>query len=348
MSWDNVAGVSSAQIWSDNPDMTQAWLFANGSHQVKLTIGISFNLTDKTQPGPTQDEVSAALTLINYQTGAGINYLKAGAAGDYLASYLPNTAPTVKQVAAADTGHFQYEILYYLSSDSSINPSYMSESIALLLTYTNKDGQEIEYSTAYNSKSQSFVEVTVYPPKKYGVAGSSSTPVIIKLKNDKPEYKISNHASGTEEIKDSNVSIYSLRIDDSNFRIISYLGSSSIYPFRTDSDRVEEDGDEWEYTATENYLIQDNELNEGSITYTSQLQFIYNQSKGNIFTIDINVSQDPNEIIFIKVWSKFYIVNESFSDISGTSSFSAYDQFGNTINIEVAGTNDGFDIKNVT
>jgi len=351
MSWDNVKGVSAAQIWTDNPDMTQAYLFANGNHQVKLTVGLSLTLSDATQPGPTEDEVKAALTLVDYETGAGVRFIKTGAKGGYDYVYQPNMPATINVLSASDTsnpGAYQYELDYYVSSDSTINANYASEKVALFLSYINSSGAEVDYNTASGSKSQNYVAVTVYPPKKYGTSDSSSTPVIIKLKDDEPEYKISNHPSGTLEINDSNVSIYSLLIDDGNFRIISYLGSSSIYPFHTDSDLVQQDGDQWQYTATENYLIPDNKLNEGSTTYSSQLQFVYNKSQGNIFTIDVNVSQEPNEIIFIKVWSKFFIVNETFSDNDGTSSFSAYDQFGNIINIEVASTNDGFNIKNVT
>ena len=353
MSWDNVAGVSSAQIWTDNPDMTQAWLFANGSHQVKLTIGISFNLTDKTQPGPTQDEVSAALTLINYKSGAGISYLKAGAAGDYLASYLPNTAPTVKQAAAADTGHFQYEILYYLSSDSTINPSYMSESVALLLTYTNKDGQEIEYSTASNSKSQSYVAVTVYPPKQYGISNSNSnsTPITITLIDDKPDQKVVNKSQYVEEISECDVKIFRLNIDDSYFRIISFEGSDELLtgnPFNINgSSELVKNQPYSEFKITEHYICKDNLVNQGSNSYSTQFNFNYNDSGTLLFTDQVTVFQQPNEIIFFHVWAHIYADNENYSNHSGSLSFYAYDQFGNKMDIEVTATNDGFNISSV-
>lgn len=168
MSWDNVKGVSSAQIWTDNPDMTQAYLFANGNHQVKLTVGLSFTLSNATQPGPTEDEVKAALTLIDYETAAELSHLKIGEKGGYAYVYQPNSPTAIKSLPVRDAsnlGAYQYELDYYLSSDSTFNSNYASEKVALLLTYTGSTGTEIDYRTSSGSKSQSYVAVTVYPPK---------------------------------------------------------------------------------------------------------------------------------------------------------------------------------------
>ena len=352
MSWDNVAGVSSAQIWADNPDMTQAWLFANGNHQVKLTIGISFNLTDKTQPGPTQDEVSAALTLINYESGAGLSYLIAGAAGDYLASYLPNTAPTVQQVAAADTGHFQYEILYYLSSDSTINPSYMSESVALLLTYTNKDGQEIEYSTASNSKSQSLVTVNISSPKKYGNSDLNMTPVIIPIKHDQAGYSIVSESTNARGISESSMQYSSLRIDDSYFRLISFQASDEIkspLPFYIDGTEDKTAAPNHGYDVTEGYLPTENKLNQGRVSYNSLIEVRYSrESDGDLYNLSVSVTQAMNEIIFIHYTGTILYESGSFTKTTNDIAVTGFDQFGNQLNASVGVDSNGFNITSVT
>lgn len=346
MSWDNVKGVSSASIWTDNPDMTQAYLFANGTHQVKLTIGVSLSLSGE---GPTEEEVKTALTLIDFETGEELSHLKAGDQGKYLSVYQPNMPAVVKAIETSSSGTYQYEFDYYLSSDSIINANYASEKVALLLSYIDHNGNKIDYQTASGSKSQSYVAVTVYPPKKYGTSDSSSTPVIIKLKNDKPEYKISNHPNNTV-IHDSSVQIYSLIIDDSYFRLISYEASSdilSIYPFYSYGDMDEMEGDSAEYKANESYFIPENKLNQGRGSYVTQLQFIYNQSKGNVFTIQITTNQEQNELIFINVWSYFYLGDASYSSNTGSASFSAFDQFGNQLEIEVTYKDSELKITNI-
>lgn len=353
MSWNNVKGVSAAQIWTDNPDMTQAYLFANGNHQVKLTIGVSLTLSNAEQPGPTEDEVRAALSLIDFETAADLSFLKTGDKGSYAYVYQPNMPEKIKAIeTTSDSSTYQYEFDYYVSSDDIINANYGSEKVALLLTYTDASGNKIEYYTASGSKSQSYVAVTVYPPKKYGVAGSSSTPVIINLKDDKPKYEVTSSAQNTDEIMDSSAETYSMRIDDSYFRIISFQASADIpsnHPFYIDgSSSGEESVGHYRYASNEAYIPTDNKLNQGYVSYNTILQFDYNGSGGNLITVSISVTQESNELILIKLWGDILFSNETFSNNHSTALVCVFDQFGNPLNIQIGMTNGEFDINSVT
>jgi len=351
MSWDNVEGVSSVQIWTDNPDMTQAYLFANGNHQVKLTIGVSLSLSGE---GPTYEEVKTALSLIDFETGAGISHLKTGDKGEYAYVYQPNEVSSVKvlDTDASGTGAYQYEVDYYLSSDSTINENYASEKVALLLTYIDGNGNKIDYQTASGSKSQSYVAVTVYPPKKYGTSDSASTPVIITLKDDKPKYQVTNKTQNIDEIEDSSAEIYSLRIDDNYFRIINFVTSNDIpsnHPFYIDgSSAGQESVGHYRYAANEAYIPTDNKINQGYVSYNTVLNFDYNGDGGSLITVSVTVTQEPNELILIKLWGDILFSDETFSNKKSTASFSVVDQFGNLLNIEVGMTDGQFNINSIT
>lgn len=353
MSWDNVKGVSSAQIWTDNPDMTQAYLFANGNHQVKLTVGLSLTLSDATQPGPTEDEVKAALSLVDYETGAGVRFIKTGAKGGYDYVYQPNMPATINVLSASDTsnpGAYQYELDYYVSSDSTINANYASEKVALFLSYINSSGAEVDYNTASGSKSQSYVAVTVYPPKKYGTAGSSSTPVIIALKDDKPNYTNEQTANESNE----KVSIYQLRIDDGYFRIISFQANNTVQspnPFtrRATNNSSGGAGHYPVWVTYEAFLPVQNKINQGAASYDSKLTITYNNNNYAYFSLTVTVNQEQNEIIFIHFYSEINDTSEvGFVNNTSTASLFALDQFGNELNVIVSEDNDGIKIDSVT
>ena len=349
MSWDNVLGVNSAKIWTDNPDMAQAYLFANGNHQVKLTVGISFVLDDSSQAGPTEDEVKAALSVIDFDTGASLSHLKTGDKGDYSYVYLPNMPMAIQAVEASDAGGYQYQFDYYLSSDSTINANYASEKVALFLSYTDVNGNKIEYNTASGSKSQSYVSITVYPPKKYGTSGSPSTPIIIVLKDDQIPYRYDY----PHRIDDLAVTAWNLRIDDSYFRIVKFQaasGTQSNEPFYRHGKNVAPGGiaydEDWE--TLEGFIPIENKVNQGCISYESSLPIVYSDSNKYFFKITVTVQQEANEIIFIH----FYAVilpsgTPGFDNKTDTVSLYAYDQFGNKFNIEINKTSDGFEIINV-
>jgi len=350
MSWDNVEGVSSVQIWTDNPDMTQAYLFANGNHQVKLTIGVSLSLSGE---GPTYEEVKTALSLIDFETGAGISHLKTGDKGEYAYVYQPNEVSSVKvlDTDASGTGAYQYEVDYYLSSDSTINENYASEKVALLLTYIDGNGNKIDYQTASGSKSQSYVAVTVYPPKKYGLPNSNSTSVTLSLLDDKPDHKVIDIYQYVQEVSECHVKIFKLYIDDSYFRIIYLEGSDEIFtgnPFNIKGSKTTTPYPYDEFRVAEHYICKDNRVNQGTSSYSTQFNFMYNITGINFFTGEVSIYQQPNDIIFLRVWADVYAINENYSDHSGSLSFSAYDQFGNKMDIEVKATDDGFTINSVT
>lgn len=354
MSWDNVAGVSLAHIWTDNPDMTQAYLFANGNHQVKVTVGLSFKLGDATQPGPTEDEIKTALTLINYETGAGLSHLKTADKGNYGYVYQPNMPAAINVLSISNTsnpGAYQYEWDYYLSSDSTINANYASEKVALLLSYIDVNGNKIDYATGSGTKYQSFVTVTVYPPKKYGVAGSASTPVIIKVKDDKLSQTTVEH--NVFNLEDQVVSSWSLKIDDSYFRMINFdseSGTLSNLPFYRHGENVAPAGagmrEQWK--TNEGFVPVQNKLNQESYSYDTTLSITYKD--GDLFIdITVNVQQGVNELIFIDYSAVITPSYDSgFSNLTNTVSLSPYDQFGNKFTVEVSKTNDGFEVTNVT
>ena len=353
MSWDNVKGVSTAQIWTDNPDMTQAYLFANGNHQVKLTVGLSFTLSDATQPGPTADEVKAAVSLVDYETGAGVRFVKTGAKGSYDYVYQPNMPATINVLSASDTsnpGAYQYELDYYVSSDSTINANYASEKVALYLSYINSSGTKIDYYTSSGSKSQSYVAVTIYPPKKYGTINSSSTPINISLKDDKAHTEYDYPHS----VDDLTVATWSLRIEDGYFRIINSQAGSDVKsknPFYRDGVNVAPGGIAYDelWQTNEGFLPVENKLNQGSISYNSVLDIIYDDKNRYFFTIAVSVTQEANEIIFISFNATIYPPSDTgFDNKHDSATLSIYDQFGNKSNIEVGKTATGFQINNVT
>jgi len=349
MSWDNVKGVSSAKIWTDNPNLSQAYLFANGNHQVKVTVGLSLTLTNTSQGGPTADEVKAALSLIDYETGAALSHLKTGSKGSYSSVYLPNLPMANNAVTASSDIAYQYEFDYYLSSDSTINANYSSEKVALLLSYTNSSGTKVTYSTASGSKSQSSVAVTVYPPKRYGVTGSGSTPVIIKQKDDQPG--ITN--SSTTNLSNETVSTYSLRIDDSYFRIVSYEYSGtpqSPIPFTRHATNISPKGPGYdpEWNIHEAFIPVENRVYHESSTYNSLLSITYNDSNWAFFSVTISIHQDPFEIIVVHFACDYLDRSQStFSNKVGTASLTIFDQFGNKLNVVVSENDSGFNIDSV-
>ncbi len=345
MSWDNVKGVSAAKIWIDNPDTTQAYLFANGNHQVKLTVGISFVPVTASDPsGPTEDEVKAALTLIDYQTGAGLSHLKEGDKGEYTYIYQPNLPVEVKSIAASDSIVYQYEFDYYISSDSTINNNYASEQVALLISPPNI----VPYSTDSSSKSQSYVAVTVYPPKKYGIAGSESTPIVISKKDDKSEYSNNSSYGQSNEV----VSAHSLRIDDSYLRLIKLDSSDAVKSpnsFTRHAKDISKKGAGYYpvWQTYEAYLLSENKINQGSVSYDTNLSVNYSDQYA-FFSVTAKVHQESHEIMFIHFSCDIEDPNEAgFKDKVNTISLSGFDQFGNKFTAIVSESTSGFNVDSV-
>jgi len=356
MSWDNVKGVSAAQIWTDNPDTTQAYLFANGNHQVKLTVGLSLVLANTTQPGPTEDEVKAALSLIDFDTGAGMSYLKTGDKGSYSYVYLPTMAMEVNPPPVSDannTGAYQYEVDYYISSDSTINADYSSETVALLLSYTDVNNKEIEYYTASGSKSQSFVAVTVYPPKKYGMSdpsqGQGITSVVFNTLDDKPNYT-ADTSSFVDTFIVHSVQVYGLAIDDSYFRFISYQAPNtrlSPAQFRQIIESNYSAGNTSGYKLSQGFLLEDNDVKSMGKSYNALVGVMdadteTGEPNGAIVELDVIVYQQSGQIIFINFdvdvsWFDNY--GDTLFKESASAKLTAFDQFGNPAYIEVGAGN---------
>ena len=349
MSWDNVKGVSSAQIWTDNPDITKAYLFANGNHQVKLTVGVSFVLSNTAEAGPTEDEVKAAITLIDYQTATGLSHLKTGDKGTYAAVYQPNSPVAIKAVEDSNTGAYQYEFDYYISSDSTINASYMSEEVALLISYTGSDGKPVNYSTASGSKSQSSVVVTVEPPKKYGMSDPNLTPVIFNTLEDKPSYT-TDTSSFVDTFIVHSVEIYGLSIDDSYFRFISYQAPDtrlSPTQFRQIIESNYSAGDTPGYKLSQGFLLKDNDVKSMGKSYSALVGVMdadtdTGEPNGAIAELDVDVYQRSGQIIFINFdvdvsWYNNY--GDTLFKESASAKLTAFDQFGNPAYIEVGAGN---------
>ena len=352
MSWDNVKGVSVAQIWTDNPDMTQVYLFANGNHQVKLTVGLSFTLSNTTQPGPTADEVKAALSLVDYETGAGVRFVKTGAKGSYDYVYQPNMPATINVLSASDTsnpGAYQYELDYYVSSDSTINVNYASEKVALYLSYINSSGTKVDYYTSSGSKSQSYVAVTVYPPKKYGMSGSNMTPVVFNTLNDNPSYT-TDKSSFVDTFIVHSVQVYGLAIDDSYFRFVNYQAPNTRLSPAQFRQIIQDDysaGDTPGYKLSQGFLLKDNNVKSMGESYSALVGVMdadteTGEPNGAIAELEVEVYQQFGQIIFINFdadVSWFNTYGDKLFKESASAKFTAFDQFGNPANIEVGAGN---------
>ncbi|WP_312229317.1 hypothetical protein [Pseudescherichia sp.] len=342
MSWDNVTGVSTAYIWTDNPDMTQAYLFANGNHQVKVTVGVSFNLQGE---GPTEDEVKAALSLLNYNTGTGISHLQSVEQGEYLSVYLPNMPEQPKAMADSSGKAYQYEFDYYLSSNSDINPNFSSEQVAVLISYTNADGKT-EYSTASDSSRQSYVAVAVYPPKKYGMPNSGLTPVIFTIIDDQFKIDETLVSGWINHLYEPSATLYGIRIDDSYFIFSQFkVDNSLLAPNAFIQHTITNFSDDNDYNYVfahsffpqENHLYLDNEYDASMYIMSSDSEILveytghFTQQSGEIL-----IARIYNEVIYAKGGP------DAIASSNNKANITAYDQFGNAMDILIDGHGDGY------
>ena len=338
MSWDNVTGVSIAYIWTDNPDMTQAYLFANGNHQVKVTVGVSFNLQGE---GPTEEEVKAAIFLLDYNTGAGISHLKSVGQGEYLSVYLPTMPEQPKAIADSNGKAYQYEFDFYLSSDSSINPNFSSENVAVLVSYTNADGN-VEYSTASGSSWQSYVAVTVYPPKKYGMSDSGRTPVSFDVKNSDFQIDFEVVSGWLNHAYEPSATLYNLRIDDSYFRFSKFMVTNTpLAPqaFLQHNIKDDEENDSYWYTVSQSFLPQENSLYSSNVEYHAEMM-LRSEDGWDLIKYTAKFDQGGGEILFAQIKQQVVYVKDDkgpgpISNAGGQATLTAYDQFGNPVNIVV-------------
>ncbi|WP_312175145.1 hypothetical protein [Pseudescherichia sp.] len=349
MSWDNVKGVSSAKIWTDNPNLSQAYLFANGNHQVKVTVGLSLTLTNISQGGPTADEVKAALSLVDYETGVALSYLKTGSKGSYGSVYLPNLPMANNAVTASSDIAYQYEFDYYLSSDSTINPSYGSEKVALLLSYTDSSGTKVEYSTASGNKSQSSVAVTVYPPKRYGMSDGNTMPIIFNIVDDQPNFQLLSENTVVIDYYPQEMTVYGLRIDDPYFRLTQFEPVStpeSPTAFLQYRINDQSNPNQYLYYVAHSFLLSENNLTTTGTNYTAKCSFVTNQ---NYFLLQYGVSvhQQCGQIMFVRIQTGIQYDNVNvhvgpIADSGGQANFTVFDQFGNSASVDVVKDGDGY------
>ncbi|GAL57368.1 hypothetical protein EV102420_07_01880 [Pseudescherichia vulneris NBRC 102420] len=353
MSWDNVTSVYSVKIWTDNPDTTQAYLFANGNHQVKLTIRLVFNIIDANQPGPTQDECKAAVSLVDYQTGADLSFLKVGDKGAYTYVYQENRPTEVKPLPEEDnptatspkSGSYEFDL--YVSSDSTINANYASENVALFISFIDASGTEIKYNTTSTGKP-SYVAVKVYPPKKYGMAQSNVTPIILYEHDSNPHYTIDNYDMvTTDDVK--YLIIYALRIDDPYFKITHFeTPGTALSPsaFRQIIISNDSSASKYVYHLVQGYLPTENNVNRKGNSYTTRLGIsaYSSNSTANVAEYYVDVYQMPGVIIFANVEVDIkWEVSGAAGDLvksSDSAKLTVFDQFGNHANVEVGAGND--------
>lgn len=218
MSWENVAGISKFQIWAESSSSSEgdeAFLFVNGNHQVQITVGLSLSLWDTATAGPTQEEVKSALTLVNNNDGGSLNHLVTGSKGNYVSVYDPSHVDATR-VTETD---FQYEINYYLSSNTTINPNIASEEVSVKITYTNSDGTFItDMSQQGEGSVKDYVKVTCHTEKKYGLSGSNKTEIILSEDTNSPEHTFKQ--SCDYKTDDATLWLYRLVINDSYFKIV--------------------------------------------------------------------------------------------------------------------------------
>ncbi|WP_312410498.1 hypothetical protein [Pseudescherichia sp.] len=353
MSWDNVTSVASAKIWTDNPDTTQAYLFANGNHQVKLTVRLIFNVVDANQPGPTQDECKAALSLVDYQTGADLSFLKVGDKGEYTYVYQENRPAEVKPLPDADeetvtlphSGSYEFDL--YVSSDSTINANYASESVAMFISFIDASGTEITYNSTANGKP-SYVSVKVYPPKKYGMSGSNMVPIILNTIDDNATFSEISHNGVVTHRYDPSAMIYGLKINDGYFRLKNYQAPNVVVsPYAFMQHIIVDDDNEpgYYYTVAHCFMPNQNKLGGVALEYNCDVAFV---TKNNYFLIEyaVKVHQQPSQLIFIRFYCRIMYTDSNndgpMANSSNPVKLVVFDQFGNSADIEIGNDGDGY------
>ncbi|HCL5073664.1 TPA: hypothetical protein N2F43_002957 [Salmonella enterica] len=331
MSWENVAGISKFQIWaepSSSSEGDETFLFVNGNHQVQITVGLSLALWDTAATGPTLEEVKSALTLVNNNDGGSLNHLVTGSKGNYVSIYDPSHV-NATQVAETD---FQYEVNYYLSSNTTINANIVSEEVSVKIAYTNSDGtfitdmsQQGEYSV------KDYVKVTCYAEKKYGLSGSNKTEIILSEDDNSPEHSF--HQSSDYKTDDSSLWLYRLVISDSYFKIvdINYGENQKIYGnIQTLAYGYDQSSAAmWMYTASVFCPTLLYGVGQKNISDT------YQYSVGSVDTIYVQYEcvQHNNEIILLAAEIDIKRSDSITGHSSSKGGLNFHDQFGNEIKV---------------
>lgn len=333
MSWNNVLGISKFQIWAESSfsstDGSETYLFVNGRHQVKVTVGISLALDEYNPVGPTSDEVKKALKLINNQNGGNITRLTQGNKGVYVQAYDPNHS-TYQSVLKSS--NFQYEFEFWLSSNTSINPAKASEEISASLSYTDSHGKLIvnDLSTNGDYYQKAFVKVHCMPAKD-----NSS---IIELAKDSGRPAM-NVASCSWEYDYVFGRIHRLRMKDSYFYINDYDFTSNTWrksaagsyclAMKTDQSHI---NPKWQYNTHVYFPTHYLGMGKTSFNYTGHQYKNTNLDDSSFYSIVQfpAFTQDAHELVFASTTVRIVKRDSTFAshcmDLAG---FSVHDQFGN-------------------
>ncbi|ECE0486498.1 hypothetical protein KX75_20215 [Salmonella enterica subsp. enterica] len=334
MSWDNVAGVSEFNIWTESNSSSEgdeAFLYVNSRHQVKITVGLSVALVDSTISGPTDNEVRAALTLVNNKDGGALKHLVQGEKGDYTTIYDPGKVTVTPGVKDSD---YQYEIEFYLSSNSTVNSDNASEEVSVKLTYTDASGyvyvDDLSEQGEYYEKD--FVKVTCYAPKKYTTSDFTLT---------KETVSATWHQTASSSWTNYDTYLYRFRMSCDYYLLenmslnnpsSTVLGQSGDFclGFKTEkTSSLQWDSVSDCYGTTDVYGM-------GKKSYSATLYDDQNYSDGyspssvNDGYHTVNINQGANEFIFT---STYVTEKQSIGSYhyTGYRSYDAYDQFGNYI-----------------
>ncbi|WP_340617721.1 hypothetical protein [Xenorhabdus entomophaga] len=351
--WDNVDHIKSVVIGAGDASSynSAGTLFINAAyddnnlveaHSLPIYVGISFTLIND-KPGPTDDEVRAALTWVNSGTGASVS------------GYLDNFPSSV-----TDTYH-QY---YYDESSSQLQRSSSNENydhnltyslyagknalsgetvdLALNLTATLSDGTQFIWWSGTGQTPQASLPINFVAAKTYRTTGSESTPIVSQVKNSNPPYTITDSNFNHDHDK---VQLWSVFIDDPNgiFVIHDYLEDyneqyGDTYMTYPNYESKEKDTVMWDTVYTSGgtwYQI-------GQKTYDHAYN-VYSGTDGKggnlIFSIKVTIEQSDNEIVFIYAQTNIEHLKDEASG-NNYPLIHLHDQFGNRAAVSISGTTD--------
>ncbi|WP_312454187.1 hypothetical protein [Pseudescherichia sp.] len=354
MSWDNVSDIKNIKIWTDYSDSTQGHLFVNDNHQLKLNVGISFTLKNATTEGPTEDEVYSALSLIDNQDSGPLKYLTVVTENTYTAVYDPYHAESVTTDGTDDVDDGLYDFLftYNVSSPTSLNAECYFESVALKLEYTvtNSDGttsQVIkETSVKGNYYTKTYVSVTCYPAKLYGMEGQNRT----SLKSVKTVVSGATYHNGNYDNSGDTSYSVAISIDDSYFKLFYLNGAQEPDALTTLQPLyINHDYDSPMWDKIYNSFFPNIQCGEKSYTIIAEVRSnLSYDTYPKIFDANIPINQKEGQIIFAAVQTD--VKSTGYNWNSNTYQYlRAYDQFGNSMYIVIAFNNNDYNyIKSVS
>ncbi|WP_124966083.1 hypothetical protein [Trabulsiella odontotermitis] len=337
MSWNDVSGVSKFQIWTEpcasSTDGSEAWLFVNGRHQIKVTVGISLGLNYDGTELPSVDEVKNALTLVSNKDGGSIKYLVAGNAGSYCEVYEPNHSALQANLKA---NNFQYTFEYYFSSNTAKNPNIASEEISAKLTYTDKYGNVISNDMSANSDyyQKGYIKV-------HCLSQRTNKHKIVK-NTSQPYYNVFDNSSWGHE--DPFVDVYRMTIEDSYFNIQDFSLTPQSWRKTQKGitclalDMYQSDGPKWQNTTQCFCPTLDYGLGEKWYSVDAYVYQWPDPKDGSYygnFRIE-GYTQKAHEIVFFCTTIDFDDRDSNHRVQRPTAHFITHDQFGNETTVDVA------------